>query len=195
MLEDYVGAGPVRLIVLGQDQRVRNAASQVRIRHALTLGDYRNPLSDYVTMLVTTLPVQPLIELAHLRALNLIDKLYGQKPTAEEIWRDGKAGLSAVAEKLSRYSPAVPVISLGQGVQRVLALDRGTNLRDFWGYQGPRMVGDRTNFRYLGPGDNPLGRAVFPFPHVNSYRSRRTEFWRATYRAYRAFVAGHMRHL
>jgi hypothetical protein len=179
----------VKVIVLGQDPRVQRRESQAKIRHVLSLGESQAPLDRFVVKIVSGISSSPRLGRDNIFGLNLVDRLYDHKPTEEEVWTDGNKSIDHVRRKLEPFAPFVPLVSLGQPVLRVLANDRRVKLRDLWGYENPARPADSRKFRHLGPAHNVLGRHVFPFPHINSYQRKNSDFYRRTFDDYIRFCS------
>jgi hypothetical protein len=76
--------------------------------------------------------------------------------------------LALLLDELSEFS-GVPVIALGQPLLGLLTTGDASRLvRDYWGYRPGWQSGDKGEFCSLAPGQNRLGRVVFPFPHQPS---------------------------
>lgn len=170
--QQFIGAGPIKLIVLGQDPTVKNEASRKTIKTVLNLdtnGSVRAYLSGVCSKLGIDLK-------QHLYATNLFKNFFVQPPTQIKqidifqnflpIW------LPLLKEELAQY-PDIPVITLGEPVlQTILKQGLPAKLRDYWGYTIEWKTGQFQSLRYLKPEDNILGRTVFPFPHQPSLRKQ-----------------------
>ena len=170
--QPFIGAGPIKLIVLGQDPTVKNEASRKSIKTVLNLdtnGSVRAYLSGVCSKLGIDLK-------QHLYATNLFKNFFVQPPTQIKeidifqtllpIW------LPLLKEELAQY-PDVPVITLGEPVlQTILKPGMPERLREYWGYTVQWKTGQIQPLQYLKPEDNLLGRNIFPFPHQPSLRKQ-----------------------
>jgi hypothetical protein len=183
----YIGKGPIRLIVLGQDPTVKNAASRQSIRTVLNLdtnGSVRGYLSGVCQKLGIDLS-------QNVYATNLFKNFFVEPPT--QIQKKGfdifqaflPVWLPLLDEELGQY-PAIPVITLGEPVlQTLLAPGMPTRLRDYWGYAPEWKEGKLGAFQFIKPAENKLGRTIFPFPHQPSIRK---EFYKMRMDGYIAFM-------
>jgi hypothetical protein len=181
----YVGKGLIRLIVLGQDPTVKNAASRKSIKTVLNLdtnGSVRGYLSDVCQKLGIDL-------LKNVYATNIFKNFFIQPPTQIKEINIFKTflpyWLPLLQQELALY-PNVPVITLGEPVlQTILNQGMPTRLREYWGYTTEWKKGKLEPFRFIKPAENILGRTVFPFPHQPSLRK---EFYKLRMDDYIAFM-------
>ena len=177
----YSGSGPIKLVVLGQDPTIKDAEARRSIATVLNLGK-KTSVWNYLVKICLNLG----IEMAkNVYATNLYKNFFVAPPTQiKEIdifiaclqyW------LPLFEEELAQF-PDVPVITLGQPVMRVLLKpDVSDRLREYWGHTPRWRAGELGPFQYIRPEDNILGRAIFPFPHLQTghtgfYKSRMDDY-------------------
>ena len=137
----YQGDGPIRLIVLGQDPTVKNAADRAKIRTVLNL-DKRHSVWAYLQRVCLGLG----LDLKHnVYATNLYKNFFVQPPTQITqidafsvflpVW------LPLLLEEMAPFGD-LPVITLGEPLLLALqSSDQPRRLRDFWGYTPEWQVG------------------------------------------------------
>jgi hypothetical protein len=181
----YIGNGPIRLIVLGQDPTVKNAASRQSIKTVLNL-DRRGSVIVYLSGVCQKLGISLQ---KNVYATNLFKNFFIQPPTQiKEInifqtfllyW------LPLLLEELAQF-PNLPVITLGQPVMQTLVKPGVPDLvREYWGYTTEWKEGKREPLQVIKPVENILGRTIFPFPHQPSIRK---EFYRQRMNDYIIFM-------
>jgi hypothetical protein len=182
----YIGTGPIRLVVLGQDPTIRDTQRRRLIRTALNL-DRRGSLLAYLGTICESLGLDLK---KHVYATNLIKNFFSIPPTdirdipvfalAASVW------LPLLLEEIAPFASA-PVITLGEPLLQIVA-SKGPSerVRDYWGYV-PHWQSSRHSpeFRYLEPLDNRLNRTVLPFPHQPSLRK---PYYRTYLPSYLRFV-------
>ena len=167
----YVGTGPIRLVILGQDPTVRDSDRRRHVKTALNM-DRRGSLLTYLGRVCKGLGLDLR---KHVYATNLLKNFFVKPPT--EIHEVpifdlvAPAWLQFLRDELAAF-PSVPVISLGEPLLQIVASrPEIARVRTYWGYT-PRWQSTRhrPTFAYLAPVDNRLGRVIFPFPHQPSLR-------------------------
>jgi len=181
----YLGNGPVKLVVLGQDPTVKNAASRRLIKTVLNL-DKKGSARSYLACVCQGLG----IDLEHnVYATNLYKNFFIQPPTQIkeiDIFRTFlNKWLPLLEEELAQFA-GVPVITLGEPVLTPL-LKSGVpiRLREYWGYTSEWEIGQLQPLKYIRPDNNLLGRTIFPFPHQPSLRK---QFYKKRMNEYIAFM-------
>lgn len=169
----FTGTGEIKLIVLGQDPTVKNAAVLKDINTVLNLDKKKN-LYHYVNKICLALGLS-LQE--NIYATNILKNFFIKPPTQiKEIdifaaflpyW------LPVLMEELAQY-PDIPVVTLGEPLLGMVVNEHGDpKVRSYWGYRPRRKEGDRKPFSYLHPEHNILKRRVYPLPHQPSFYTKR----------------------
>jgi hypothetical protein len=162
--EPYRGAGPIQLIILGQDPTVEKSASRQRISKVLNL-DRHGPLRAYVGKLCLGLGTS----LEGVYATNLVKNFSAQQPNPHVLQAYANRWRKLLQEELAAFSPQIPIVTLGQPVLKLIVNGNAPRcLRDYWGYESSGKPVNRARFRILAPEENALGRLVLPFPHQQS---------------------------
>lgn len=162
----YIGKGPIRLIVLGQDPTVKDATARKSINMVLNL-DKKKSVWNYLVKICRGIGIS-LGE--NVYATNLFKNFFSSPPTQiEEIdifttflsyW------LPLLEEELTQF-PHLPVITLGQPVMQTLVNPGVPNLlKIYWGYTTEWKQGKLDPFQFIKSVDNVLGHTIFPFPHL-----------------------------
>ena len=85
--------------------------------------------------------------------------------------------------------PGAVVLSLGQPVLSMLVRDGfSRKMRDYWGYHPRWRVGQLRPTRAIEPGENILGRRIFPFVHQPSLHGPRAAFYLARWDDYLCYT-------
>jgi hypothetical protein len=164
------GTGPIKLIILGQDPTVKNAAARAQIKTVLNL-DKKGGLRVYLAGISQGLGLDLN---ANIYATNYLKCFFTCPPTQMkeiDIFQAfGPYWLPLLLDELKELE-GVPVVALGEplffALRRPGALPR---LRDYWGYQSRWQSKGFGEMGHLTPEQNALGRVVFPFPHQPSIR-------------------------
>ncbi len=178
----YHGSGAVRLIVLGQDPTVKNAASRQTIKMVLNL-DKKGSLQNYIRHICTALDLS--FE-RDLYATNYFKNFFSAPPASLNVlpqfvpyW------LPHLTEELAQF-PNVPIIALGEPLLEVLAQGNASRkVRDYWGFVPNWQMAEQKPFKSLASNENSLNRLIFPFPHQPSLRKT---FYKSRLDAYLAFM-------
>jgi hypothetical protein len=183
--EPYQGTGKISLIVLGQDPTVKDPAARKAINTVLNL-DKSGSVRVYLAGVCNDLGIK-LTE--NVYATNLYKSFFVRPPTqiAEvDLFRECIGlWLPLLKEELAPFG-AVPVITLGEPLFRALmGGGAAAKVRAYWGYTPEWKTRGPGPFDYVRAADNPLGRAVFPFPHQPSLRK---QFYKGRMKAYTSFV-------
>jgi hypothetical protein len=166
----FRGKGEIKLIVLGQDPTVKNAASLSKIDVVLNLRR-KGGLWNYLQRICLNLG----LDLSqHVYATNYLKNFFVKPPTQIHDFKVFEEfshhWLPVLQEELAEFA-GLTVIALGQPLLSMLRLEPAMPLvRDYWGYTPQWKQGDKGQFDYLRPSENVLGRAIFPFPHQPSIR-------------------------
>jgi hypothetical protein len=183
--QPFRGSGPIKLVVLGQDPTVKRASERAKIRVVLNL-DRDSNLRRYVSRICQGLG----LELdRHVYGTNYVKNFFVRPPTQIKE-NDVLAGASRwwlplLLDELAPFA-GVPVVALGQPLLGLLTTGDASRLvRDYWGYRPGWRSGEKGEFCSLAPGQNRLGRVVFPFPHQPSIGK---PFYREHMDDYIAFV-------
>lgn len=185
----FCGKGEIRLVVLGQDPTVKNAASRRTIRTVLNL-DKPGALKNYLSRVCEGLGLD--LD-QHVYATNYLKNFFVEPPTqideidVFEVF--GPEWLPLLQDELAQF-PQVPLITLGQPLLRALVLgDASPLVHDYWGYSPRWKSGDRGPLLCLEAQHNRLHRTVFPFPHQPSFDHKtRGQFYRERLPDYTGFV-------
>jgi hypothetical protein len=183
--QPFIGKRSIKLIFLGQDPTVKNAASRQSIKTVLNLdtnGSVRAYLSGVCQKLGIVLD-------QNVYATNLFKNFFIQPPTQIKEIDIFQAFLPAwlplLKEELTHY-PEIPVITLGQPVMQALVKPGVPILvREYWGYTTEWKEGNLEPLQFIKSAENLLGRTVFPFPHQPSIRK---EFYKLRMDDYIAFM-------
>jgi uracil-DNA glycosylase len=182
--QPYLGAGPIRLIIIGQDPTVQNVAERARIRTVLNL-DKPGSLLRYVASLCQDLGV------------SLRDEVYATN-ACKNFWRRPPRGiqeadvlalsspfwLPVLRDEMDHFPQAV-VISLGKPVLSMLVRDGcSREVRHYWGYHPRWQGGSLGPLRAIEPEDSMMGRRIYPFVHQQT----QSEFYRVHRPEYVAFI-------
>ena len=126
----FVGSGEIRLVIVGQDPTIQNAAKRTKIKTVLNL-DKPNSLRKFIERLCSDLGLH-LDE--HVYATNAAKGFFTQPPTA--IKKDDRFDVLAesrsvwgpiLRDELKRF-PGAAVISLGEPVLEAVLADAGTTV-------------------------------------------------------------------
>ena len=180
----YLGEGPIKLFVLGQDPTVKNADSRQLIRTVLNL-DRRGSVLVYLSSVCQKLGINLK---QNIYATNLFKNFFVQPPTQikeSDIFQEFlPAWLPLLQEELALF-PDIPVITLGQPVMQTLVKSGALiRVREYWGYTTEWEKAKLGPFRFIKPLENRLGRTIFPFPHQPSIRKPFYKLRKDDYTAY-----------
>ena len=177
----YLGAGAIRLVIIGQDPTVQNAASRATIHTVLNLHK-PGSLLRYLTTLCDDLGVSLRDEVY---ATNACKNFWTRPPTAIEevdvLALSAPYWLHLLRAELDHF-PDATVISLGQPVLAMLVQDGNSRLmRDYWGYHPRWQAGEFLPMHVIEADQSTVGRRIFPFVHQPSgaklfYRARWAEY-------------------
>jgi len=183
--QPHRGERDIRLIVLGQDPTVKDAAKRKDIKTVLNL-DKNGSVRTYLAGVCRGLGIN-LNE--NVYATNLYKNFFVRPPTQIEevdIFQEfAGAWLPLLIDELAEFG-RVPVITLGEPLLAPLVKnDVPAQVRYYWGYVPDWKTHRLHPFQRIRPDENKLGRIVFPFPHQPSLRK---EFYKAKKNDYVAFV-------
>lgn len=187
----FIGRGPIRLVVVGQDPTVQKESSRASITTVLNL-DRAGPLRAHLDSLCKALGVDLYSEVY---ATNLAKGFFTDPPT--KILKD--SGRDVLAETSSRWMPLLReelarlpdalVVSLGEPLLPVLIAPGHPNtMRHYWGWQRRWKLMGCGPFATVNPQQSSLGRTFFPFVHQPTMRGRRSEFYRCRMDEYTRFM-------
>lgn len=170
----YIGSGDIKLIILGQDPTVRNAAQRAKIKRTLNLDNEKGALRLYVERICASLG----LSLDNVYATNIYKYFYTVPPadTLGVLSLHKLPNIALLKEELSLFGEC-PVVTLGEPVLQLLCGDK-QKVRYFWGY-------DDALFHHIAAEDNVLQRPLFVFPHQPSMRKR---FYRDNLDAYLKYM-------
>jgi uracil-DNA glycosylase len=189
--EPYLGSGPIRLIIIGQDPTVQREDSRQSVHTVLNL-DRHGSLTGYLEDLCQKLGLS-LAE--NVYATNVCKNFFTRPPIA--IRRDSgidvleaSAGvwLPVLKSELAHF-PHATILSLGQPVLSMLVRP-GFNrtMRYYWGYHKLWRQGEREPLRFISVEASTVDRVIFPFVHEPTQRGRRAEFYRIRRNEYIQFI-------
>jgi uracil-DNA glycosylase len=168
----FVGSGESRLVIVGQDPTIQNAAKRTKIKTVLNL-DKPNSLRKFIERLCSDLGLH-LDE--HVYATNAAKGFFTQPPTV--IKKSDRLDVLAesrsvwgpiLREELKRF-PGVAVISLGEPVLAMLSATEVPKMKSFWGYDKDWKSGKFTQPTKFTAAQNIVGRDIFPCVHQPSMR-------------------------
>jgi len=175
----FNGGGEIRVIILGQDPTVRNAASRLHITKTLNL-DKSNAIRSYVNRICQSLG----ISIENIYATNVFKYFYTRPPsnTMHVLNSHLPENLKLLEEELYGFEK-LPVISLGEPVLQLLT-NTTQKVRMHWGYN-KKTKKTNGSFSFVKAQDNNLMRDLYPFPHQPSLRK---VFYLETMERYLQFV-------
>jgi uracil-DNA glycosylase len=178
----------VRLVIVGQDPTVRNAAQRGKITTVLNL-DKAGSLRRYVERICAGLGVG----MSEVYATNACKNFFADPPTVilartriDVLKETSPYWLPLLRAELDQFPGAV-VVSLGQPVLTMLVRSSGTcAMRHFLGYH--RSWGDKVvlPLSCIEPQDSAIDRTVFPFVHQPS--AQRSKFYQHRFSDYVKFI-------
>ena len=170
----YIGSGDIKLIILGQDPTVRNAAQRAKIKRTLNLDNGKGALRMYVERICASLG----LSVDNVYATNIYKYFYALPPadTSDVLSLHKQPNIELLEYELSLLGEC-PVITLGEPVLQLLC-DEKQKARYFWGY-------DDALFHHIAAEENILHRPLFAFPHQPSMRKR---FYKENFEAYLKYM-------
>jgi len=182
--QPFRGESKIKLVVLGQDPTVKDAAARKNIKMVLNL-DKRGSVNAYLGIICRGLG----IEKENIYATNLYKNFFIAPPTQIEainIFQEfSPVWLPVLMDELAEFVN-VPMITLGEPILApLLSVGAIPKIRHYWGYVTEWKTQELLPFGFLRPDENKLGRTVFPFPHQPSLRK---EFYRTKMENYLAYV-------
>lgn len=172
--KSYTGAGDIKLIILGQDPTVKNAASRAQIEKVLNLNK-EGSLKRYLSKICSYLG----ITLDNVYATNVIKNFFTQPPTTYKDINNRNISNKIIGKyaeywnevlnyELAKY-PDVPIITLGEPVLQCIKIhDQSRKVREYWGYTSNYKSGVFKEYSYIEKKNNEFNRIIFPFPHQPS---------------------------
>lgn len=183
----FVGSGEIRLVIVGQDPTIQNAATRTKIKTVLNL-DKPNSLRKFIERLCSDLGLH-LDE--HVYATNAAKGFFTQPPTVVkkndrlDVLAESRTAWGPILrDELQRF-PAAAVISLGEPVLAMLSGANAPKMKSFWGYDKGWKNGKFTQPTKFAAAQNIVGRDIFPFVHQPSMRKA---FYKQRWEAYIRFV-------
>jgi hypothetical protein len=164
--EPFRGRGKIRLIVVGQDPTVQDPEYKKKVKVVLLLNQ-PGRLRTYLGKICKGLDID-LDE--NIYATNLLKNFFMRPPDkinkedAQFYQKAADYWIPLLREEIEEFED-VPVLTLGQPVLNCLMEGpEEVLIRYSWGFKGPGQYGG--DFGYVRPGENVLGRVIFPFPHL-----------------------------
>jgi hypothetical protein len=183
----FVGAGPIGLVVVGQDPTVEKLESRERVSTVLTLDQMGSNLYRFVERISTGLGF--LLE-QHVYATNVCKNFFTERP--ERVEEPDLIGISwlkwqgLLADELARF-PNATVVTLGEPVLRVLVRKPlPQDLRHYWGHVEGWKAKGIGGFRYVDVAGSSFGRRFFPLPHNTTAQT--IELYQTHFDGYLSFV-------
>jgi uracil-DNA glycosylase len=187
----FMGRGPIRLVVVGQDPTVQKESSRGSITTVLNL-DRAGSLRAHIDSLCKALGVDLNSEVY---ATNLAKGFFTDPPT--KILKN--SGRDVLAETSTRWMPLLRdelaqlpgalVVSLGEPLLPVLIAPGNPNtMRHYWGWQRDWKLKGCGPFVTVNPKQSNLGRIFFPFVHQPTMRGSRSKFYRCRMDEYMRFM-------
>lgn len=187
----FIGVGPIRLVIIGQDPTVQRETSRASISTVLNLnrgGALRSFLETLCGALGIDLDT-------NVYATNFAKGFFTDPPTTilKQTGRDVlvetvPAWLPLLRQELGGFPEAV-VISLGQPVLKALIKpEHPQNMRHYWGYQPHWKTKGAKPCMLLDADHSTIARRFFPFVHQPTMRGARAEFYRWRWADYTAFI-------
>jgi uracil-DNA glycosylase len=183
----FVGTGPIRLVVVGQDPTVEKLESRERVKTVLTLDQKDGNLYRFVERICTGLGLS--LE-QHLYATNVCKNFFTELP--ERVYEPDLIGISwlkwraLLAEELDRF-PGATVVTLGKPILKVLVCQPlSQDLKHYWGHVEGWKTEGIGGFRYVDVEGSSLRRQFFPLPHITNTRT--TELYRTHFDGYLTFI-------
>ncbi|GMV42235.1 MAG: hypothetical protein AMXMBFR64_39510 [Myxococcales bacterium] len=187
----FVGGGPVRVVIIGQDPTVQRASSRASVRTVLNL-DRKGSLRTFIERVCSDLGID--LD-ANVYATNLAKGFFSDPPTTilKRTGRDvlvetAPAWLPLLRRELDAFPEAV-VISLGEPVLKALIKpEHPQEMKHYWGWRdGWKRRGPKPCVM-LDSDHSTIGRRFFPFVHQPTMTGTRTEFYRWRWPDYTAFI-------
>lgn len=187
----FVGSGPVRLVIIGQDPTVQRASSRASVRTVLNL-DRKGSLRTFIERVCSDLGIN--LD-ANVYATNLAKGFFSDPPTTilKRTGRDvlvetAPAWLPLLRREFDAFPEAV-VISLGEPVLKALIKSENPQeMKHYWGWRdGWKKRGPKPCVM-LDAEHSTIGRRFFPFVHQPTMKGTRTEFYRWRWPDYTAFI-------
>lgn len=184
--DSYVGRGPIKLVIIGQDPTIGDAKRRREITQALMLNSEKNNLTRFLREVCSRLGLS--LE-DNVYARNLCKGFFTVPPSRLKsprlVLEAGKEWLPVLLDELGLF-PDATVLTLGEPVLDVfLPGDQHRPMRWFWGYHANWRDGKFSPFRHAEGPTSHLKRAFYPFIHLNS-RSR--GFYKTQFDGYLTFI-------
>lgn len=183
----FVGSGEIRLVIVGQDPTIQNAAAREKIKTVLNL-DKPNSLRRFIERLCSDLGLH--LD-KHIYATNAAKGFFTQPPTAIkkkdrfDVLAEGRAVWGPILRDELQWFPTSAVISLGEPLLAVLSNTGAPTMRSFWGYDEDWKNGTFAQPTKLAADRSIVGRDIFPIIHQPSMRKA---FYRKRWDDYIRFI-------
>jgi uracil-DNA glycosylase len=183
----FVGTGPIRLVIVGQDPTVEKLESRKRVTTVLTLNQKGSNLHRFVERICTGLDVS--LD-QNVYATNICKNFFTDLP--ESVTPPDLIGLSCqkwrdlLSDELARF-PKATVITLGKPVLRVLVQEPSLqDLKHYWGHVEGWKTKGHGKFHFVEGRNSSFGKRFFPFPHITNTQT--TELYRKHFDEYLRFA-------
>jgi len=181
--EPFVGAGPIRLLILGQDPTVDKKATRQKISTVLMLNQ-NGTLRRFVEKICVALK----LNMQNVYATNVVKNFFNQRPNnnkevnllglASAFWRP------FLLEELAALKNAT-VISLGEPLLKILIHPGNPQeMRYYWGHDPKWRSGKVRDLHFIAASQSTLSRDIFPVIH----QPCRQKYYLDRFEAYMAFI-------
>lgn len=184
----YLGSGPIRLVIIGQDPTVANIGSRSHISTVLNL-DRNGSLKTFLSTLCSDLGLS--LE-QNVYATNAAKCFFVKRPTeireVNVLAASSPAWLPLLAQELAMFPQAI-LVSLGQPVLCMLVRPGGrSDMKHYWGYHKRWRDGVLLPLAAIEHAASSVGRQIHPFVHEPTQRGARAAFYRARRPAFVRFI-------
>lgn len=183
----FMGTGPIRLVILGQDPTIDKLESRKRITTVLSLDQKDSILYRFVNRVCIGLGFS--LE-ENIYATNVCKNFFTEPPV--RVKEPDLIGISwpnwqgLLKEELIRF-PTATILTLGNPVLRVLVCHPfSQELKHYWGYVEGWKAREVRDFRYVDVQESSIGRRFFPLPHFTNANA--TELYREHFDGYLSFI-------
>jgi uracil-DNA glycosylase len=188
----FLGSGPIKLVIVGQDPTVARTESRDHITTVLNLNNPSGALFRYLNKLCNELGLDLR---KNVYATNACKCFFTQRPTTIKT-ETGVDVLREIADiwlpilkiELEMF-PKAKIISLGQPVLSMLVREGGSCvIRDYWGYTSKWRDGIFEPFFAIEVEASTVNRRIHPFVHQPTIRGARSKFYRLRRSEYVEFI-------
>lgn len=181
----FVGSGPIKLVIVGQDPTIGSKKGRHKITQVLMLdrgGSLKSFLQDVCAQLGVKLE-------DNVYATNVCKNFFTDPPRnikdVKVVKESGGTWLPILRDELALF-PETPILTLGEPILEVLLRpDKYHPMKWFWGHRRNWQHNGVHPFRLVEPEDTTIARRFYPFIHQNS-KSR--PFYKKYSSEYLAFV-------